>query len=124
MIEHATRRIRVLGVTQHPTGAWPAQQARNLLMSQRAIHRVKFMIRDHGSNFTTAFNAVLPGAGIWIVLCSVRTPRMNAIADEFMRRLASRRLAGSCADDPLVGAWESMDGAGGGRLVRVLRPLV
>ena len=44
-------------------------------------HRVKFMIRDRGSNFTAAFDAVLAGAGIRTVLCNVRTPRMNAIAD-------------------------------------------
>jgi transposase InsO family protein len=46
--------------------------------------RVKFMIRDRGSNFTTAFDAVLAGAGIRTVLCNVRTPRMNAIAERWI----------------------------------------
>jgi hypothetical protein len=47
-------------------------------------HRVKFMIRDRGSNFTAAFDAVLAGAGIRTVLCNVRTPRMNAIAERWI----------------------------------------
>ncbi len=64
VIEHATRRIRILGVTLHPTGEWTAQQARNLIMDLgEQAHRVKFMIRDRGSNYTAAFDAVLPGAG-------------------------------------------------------------
>ena len=97
MIEHATRRIRILGVTLHPTGDWTTQQARNLRMDLGdQAGRVKFMIRDRGSNFTTAFDAVLADAGIRTVLCNVRTPRMNAIAERWIggcrRELLDRTL--------------------------------
>jgi hypothetical protein len=82
VIEHATRRVRVLEVTQHPTGAWTAQQARNLLMDLGdQAHQAKFMIRGRGPDFTTASDAVLADAGIRTVLCNVRTPRMNAMAE-------------------------------------------
>src|ERR1035441_5559256 len=97
VLEHAARRIRILGVTPHPTGEWTTQQARNLLMDLgEQTQRVKFMIRDRGSNFTAAFDAVLAGAGIWTVLCNVRTPRMNAIAERWIggcrRELLDRTL--------------------------------
>ena len=72
---HATRRLRILGVTQHPTGGSTALQARNLIMDLGdQVNRVKFMIRDRGSNFTAAFDAVLADAGIRTLLCNVRTP--------------------------------------------------
>ena len=45
---------------------------------------MKFMIRDRGSNFTAAFDAVLADAGIRTALCNVRTPRMNAIAERWI----------------------------------------
>ena len=60
VIEHATRRIRILGVTLHPTAEWAAQQARNLIMDLgEQAHRAKLMIRDRGPNYTAAFDAVL-----------------------------------------------------------------
>jgi putative transposase len=101
VIEHATRRIRILGITRHPTGEWTTQQARNLLMDLgEQSHRVRFMIRDRGSNFTAAFDAVLADAGVRTVLCNVATPRMNAIVDGVLLTVVMRTdLAGSNHDD-------------------------
>src|SRR5205814_1854687 len=97
VIEHATRRVRILGVTLHPIGEWTAQQARNLIMDLGGqTHWVKFMIRDRGSNFTAVFDAVLADAGIRTVLCNIQTPRMNAIAERWIggcrRELLDRTL--------------------------------
>ena len=99
VIEHATRRVRILGVTLHSTGEWTVQQARNLLMDLGGqTHRVRFMIRDRGSNFTAAFDAVLADAGIRTVLCNVATPRLNAITERWIggcrRELLDRTLTG------------------------------
>jgi putative transposase len=100
VIEHATRRIRIHGVTLHPTGEWTTQQARNLIMDLGGqADRVKFMIRDRGPNFTAASGAVLADAGIRTVLCHVRTPRINAIAERWIggcrRELPGRTLVWS-----------------------------
>jgi putative transposase len=59
-------------------------------------HRVKFMIRDRGPNFTAAFDAVPADAGIRTVLCNIQTPRMNAITERWIggcrRELLDRTL--------------------------------
>ncbi|MEZ0112327.1 putative transposase [Catenulispora sp. EB89] len=97
VIEHATRRIRILGSTLHPTGEWTTQMARNMVMElDDAAVTVKFLIRDRGSNFTAAFDAVLADVGIRTVLCNVRTPRMNATMERWVgsvrRELLDRTL--------------------------------
>jgi hypothetical protein len=95
--EHPARRIRILAVTLHPTGDWTVQQARNLIMDLgEQTHRIKFMIRGRGPDFTSAFDAVLADAGIETVRCNVRTPRMNAIRERWIggcrRELLDRAL--------------------------------
>jgi putative transposase len=97
VIEHAHRRIRVLGATAHPTAAWVTQAARNLMMDLDDVGcRVRFMIRDRDGKFPTGFDAVLADAGIHIVLSGVRIPRMNAIMERWIqtcrRELLDRTL--------------------------------
>ena len=97
MVEHATRRIRILGATLHPTGEWTAQQARNLIMDLgEQTHRVRFHDPRPRPGLHPAFDAVLADAGIRTVLCNVATPRMNAIAERWIggcrRELLDRTL--------------------------------
>jgi transposase len=79
VIEHASRRIRVLGATSHPTATWVAQVARNLVMDlDEAGCQVKYLIRDRDAKYPPLFNAILADAGITIVRTGVRMPRMKA----------------------------------------------
>lgn len=73
VIEHATRRIRVLGATAHPTAAWVAQVARNVVMDlQDAGASVRYLIRDRDAKYPALFDETLADAGIKVVLTGIR----------------------------------------------------
>jgi transposase len=78
VIEHGTRRIRILGATEYPVQSWVVQQARNLLMDlQDTGTRAKFVLHDRDASFTAAFDEVFQSAGVRVIRSAVQAPRMK-----------------------------------------------
>jgi transposase InsO family protein len=86
VIEHASRRVRILGATARPSAAWVTQTARNLVMDLEDTGcRMKYLIRDRDGKYPAIFDTVFADAGITVVLSGVRMPRMNAVMERWVR---------------------------------------
>jgi transposase InsO family protein len=92
-VEHANRRLHVVGATVNPTGAWGTQAARNLAMDLgERFEDLRFLVRDRDGKYPAVFDAVFAADGIETILCPVRAPRANAICERIVGTLRRERL--------------------------------
>jgi transposase InsO family protein len=101
-LEVRTRRVHLGGCTAHPTGAWVAQQARNLAWHlQDGNLAATILLHDRDSRFTAAFDRVFACEGLTVVLTVVRTPPRCPWANGYAERwVGSARR--ECLDHLLI----------------------
>ena len=90
-IELGSRRVQLAGCTTNPSGAWVAQQARNLGFAG-VFERMRFLIHDRDSKFSGAFDEVFRSEGITVIHTPIRAPKANAYAERFVRTVRAECL--------------------------------
>jgi putative transposase len=93
VVELSTREVHILGVTDHPTGAFVAQVARNQVGDLAGRGRsIKFLIRDRDTRFAATFDEVFRSEGIRVIKTPVRSPRANAFSERWVRTVRTECL--------------------------------
>jgi putative transposase len=93
VIDVATRRVEIAGITTNPNGAWMQQVARNLVDSEEAFLMGKrYLIMDRDPLYTAEFRRVVEAAGVKAVRLPPRRPNLNAFAERFVLSIKSECL--------------------------------
>ena len=92
-IDIPTRTVYFAGITDHPSGVWASQAARNLLLRYgHQLADAQALVRDRGSQFIDAFDEIFRTEGMKILKTPVRTPVANAFAERWIGTLRRELL--------------------------------
>src|SRR5215467_3783778 len=93
VMELATRRVHLAGITPHPTAAFMQQCARQLTdpfeVSMVGKH---YLIHDRDNKYTQAFDGLLKDSGVEPIGLPPRSPNLNAHCERFVRSIKEEAL--------------------------------
>ncbi len=89
IIEHKSRKVIHVGVTQSPTDLWVAQHLREATPFGQAP---KYLICDNDDKFGPCFARVATTSAIELLKTPYHAPRANAICERFMRSVRQECL--------------------------------
>ncbi len=93
VMELATRRVQIAGVTPHPTDAFMQQCARQLSDPFDGFLLGKhYLLHDRDTKFTRAFDTLLKESGVEPLLLPPRSPNLNAYCERFVRSIKEEAL--------------------------------
>jgi putative transposase len=93
VMELATRRVQIAGITPHPTAAFMQQCARQLTDPCDGFLRGKrYLIHDRDTKYTHAFDALLKESGVEPILLPPRSPNLNTHCERFVRSIKEEAL--------------------------------
>jgi putative transposase len=93
VMELATRRVEVAGITPHPTAVFMQQCARQLtdpfdgfLLGKR------YLLHDRDTKFPQAFDGLLTASGVEPIVLPPHSPNLNAHCERFVRSIKEEAL--------------------------------
>ena len=93
VMELATRRVEIAGITPHPTAAFMQQCARQLTdPCEGFLSGKRYLLHDRDTKFTQAFDGLLKASGVEPVLLPPRSPNLNAHCERFVRSIKEEAL--------------------------------
>jgi putative transposase len=93
VMELSTRRVHRAGITQHPTGAFMAQCARQLTDPiDGFLLGTRYLLHDRDEKFRHDFDRVLRASGVEPIILPPRSPNLNAHCERFVRSIKDEAL--------------------------------
>jgi transposase len=89
-----SRRVEVVGITQHPNEAWMKQIARNVTMDDWGfLNNCRYLIHDRDTKYCQSFRDIIESGDIRTLPLPARSPNLNAFSERWVKSVKDECLS-------------------------------